>query len=58
MQPWQDKPLFVRKATEGKKVDLLDIAGMESVKKIRYDELEQASNKIEALMKECKELFR
>ena len=58
MQPWQDKPLFVRKATEGKKVDLLDIAGMESVKKIRYDELEQASNKIEALMKECKDLFR
>ena len=58
MQTWKDKPLFVRKETEEKKVDLLDTAGMESVKNIRYAEFEQASTKIGALMQECKELFR
>ena len=58
MQTWKDIPMFVRKETEGKKVDLLDIEGMEKSKEKRYSEVTKASEKIMALMQECKELFR
>ena len=57
MQTWKNNPMFTRKETESK-VNLLDIAGMEAVKKQRYTEFTEASNKIGALMQECKELFR
>ena len=57
MQTWKNTPMFTRKETESK-VNLLDIAGMEAVKKQRYTEFTEASNKIGALMQECKELFR
>ena len=58
MKTWNDKPLFVRKETEGTKVDRLDIEGMAEVKKIRYDEFKKASKQIGDLMQECKDLFR
>ena len=57
MQTWKNTPMFTRKETESK-VNLLDIAGMEAVKKQRYTEFTEASNKIGALIQECKELFR
>ena len=57
MQTWKNTPMFTRKETESK-VNLLDIAGMGAVKKQRYAEFTEASNKIGALMQECKELFR
>ena len=58
MQGWKDIPLFTRMITAENKVSLLDIKGMGELKKKRYDEFTEASNKIGSLMKQCKELFK